>query len=394
MSMLVVACRLLAFALSATAMAQLPAGYITTAFPNPTGQGSGLLTARVYYPALSAGFNAPLRVLAGGYPVIVFLHGYGGIGSFYTVLGKMFAEAGYVVVLGNTAQFSASTQVLDGRALFPALQHANSQAGTFLEGALDMSRAGVCGHSMGGGSTVNVLLHNPGYAAGFCFAPVSASSAAVRVPLGVVHGTGDTTLAWASTGQAVYQQATNYTGMKVFYLLDNSCNHTNVAGLSLSSQTSLAVWTRCAAVAVGFFGRFLNDEPGGLEEIIGPAGRAEPRLAQVSVEVETPDVWQVGAAAIGQSTRISMAAEPGIASIFAAAGTYSVATPFGTLLLDPATLAIAQTGTIAADRLLSITLSVPNTPALIGARVYFQAAGATRNAAIRLGARAGLTIEP
>ena len=104
-------------------MAQLPAGYITTAFPNPSSQGTGFLTARVYYPALSTGFNAPLRVLAGGYPVIVFLHGYGGIGSFYSVLGKMFAEAGYVTVLSDTAQFSASTQVLDGSALFPALRN-------------------------------------------------------------------------------------------------------------------------------------------------------------------------------------------------------------------------------------------------------------------------------
>ena len=375
-------------------MAQLPAGYITTAFPNPSSQGTGFLTARVYYPALSTGFNAPLRVLAGGYPVIVFLHGYGGIGSFYSVLGKMFAEAGYVVVLGDTAQFSASTQVLDGSALFPALRNANNQAGNFLEGALDMSRAGVCGHSMGGGSTVNVLLHNPGYAAGFCFAPVSASSAAVRVPLGVVHGTGDTTLAWATNGQAVYQQATNYTGMKFFYLLDNSCNHTNVAGLSLNSQTSLAVWDRCAAIAIGFFDRFLNDEPNGLEEIVGPTGRAEPRLVQVSVEVETPDIWQVGAAAIGQSTRISMVAEPGSALIFVAARTDSVPTPFGTLLLDPATLSVVHSGTIAADQLLSTTLPVPNIPALIGARVYLQAAGATANAALRLGTRVELTIVP
>jgi dienelactone hydrolase len=375
-------------------MAQLPAGYITTAFPNPTSQGTGLLTARVYYPALSTGFNAPLRPLAGGYPVIVFLHGYGGIGSFYSVLGKMFAEAGYVAVLSDTAQFSASTQVLDGSALFPALRNANNQTGNFLEGALDMSRAGVCGHSMGGGSTINVLLHNPGYAAGFCFAPVSASSAAVRVPLGVVHGTGDTTLAWATTGQAVYQQAANYTGMKFFYLLDNSCNHTNVAGLSLNSQTSLAVWDRCAAIAIGFFGRFLDDKPNGLEEIIGPTGRAEPRLTQVSVEVETPDIWQVGAAAIGQSTRISMVAEPGRALIFVAAGTDSVPTPFGTLLLDPATLSVVQSGTIAADQLLSTTLPVPNMPALIGAKVYLQAAGATPNAAIRLGTRLELTIVP
>lgn len=375
-------------------MAQLPAGYITTAFPNPSSQGTGFLTARVYYPALSTGFNAPLRVLAGGYPVIVFLHGYGGIGSFYSVLGKMFAEAGYVTVLSDTAQFSASTQVLDGSALFPALRNANNQAGNFLEGALDMSRAGVCGHSMGGGSTVNVLLHNPGYAAGFCFAPVSASSAAVRVPLGVVHGTGDTTLAWATTGQAVYQQATNYTGMKFFYLLDNSCNHTNVAGLSLNSQTSLAVWDRCAAIAIGFFDRFLNDEPNGLEEIVGPTGRAEPRLVQVSVEVETPDIWQVGAAAIGQSTRITMVAEPGRALIFVAARTDSVPTPFGTLLLDPATLSVVHSGTIAADQLLSTTLPVPNIPALIGARVYLQAAGATANAALRLGTRVELTIVP
>ena len=67
---------------------------------------------------------------------------------------------------------------------------------------------------------------------------------------------------------------------------------------------------------------------------------------------------------------------------------------FGTLGIDPATLSVVQSGTIAADQLLSTTLPVPNIPALIGARVYLQAAGATANAAIRLGTRVELTIVP
>ena len=113
-------------------------------------------------------------------------------------------------MLPNTGQFTAAIQRQDSIALFTILQTINASSGHFLEGALDMSRAGLTGHSMGGGNTVAVLASNPGYLAGFCFAPLyqgSATTNQVRVPLGIVHGKGDTVLPWRQHGLPTFDNA-------------------------------------------------------------------------------------------------------------------------------------------------------------------------------------------
>ena len=169
---------LASFLCSAAAISQGNAGYADLSFQNPTAQGTATLTATVYYPAMAPGRDAPLLPRAGGHPVVVFLHGLNVLGRGYGALGQRFAEQGYVVVLGNTALSSATTQINDGIAMFPALVQANGQAGHLLQGALDMGRAAVSGHSMGGSSTCGVLAANPGYRAGFCFSPGVAPAAA------------------------------------------------------------------------------------------------------------------------------------------------------------------------------------------------------------------------
>jgi dienelactone hydrolase len=128
------------------------AGHANLVLANPTGQGSANIPATVYYPAATAGLGVPLLPRPGGHRVLVFLHGLNVLGSGYGALGTRFAQHGYVVVLGNTAQSSASLQVQDGIATFAALAQANSQPG-LLQGALDMTRVGLAGHSMGGATT-------------------------------------------------------------------------------------------------------------------------------------------------------------------------------------------------------------------------------------------------
>ena len=126
------------------------AGYRALSFANTTGQGTSTLSARVYYPATVAGANTPMVTPPpGGYPVVVFLHGWLQLGTSYPRIGSFLARKGYVVVLNNTGQFSPSVQRDDAKAYFSALTAANAQPGNALQGALDMSRAGLTGHSVG-----------------------------------------------------------------------------------------------------------------------------------------------------------------------------------------------------------------------------------------------------
>ncbi len=171
---------LVAFCLSLPIAAQ-SAGYQDFSFPNTTGQGSATIPSRVYYPATSSGLDAPLLPAPGGHPVVVFLHGQGRLGNDYSLAGDHLASRGYVVVLPNTGQFTGGVVRLDGIALFSVLQTINGVPGHFLEGALDMSRAGLAGHSVGGGNTVVALATDPGYVAGLCFAPLFPGQLPKRV---------------------------------------------------------------------------------------------------------------------------------------------------------------------------------------------------------------------
>ena len=152
--------------------AQFPAGFRDVSFANVTGTGTNPLLSRVHYPAQSAGQDAPLLARAGGWPVVVFLHGAGRLGRQYPVLGNAFAEAGYVAVMLDTGTFDFEV-MNDAIAHFASLQALNATTGDFFEDALDLSRAALVAHSAGSRALVGALAHtrNPGYHCGVTLAP-------------------------------------------------------------------------------------------------------------------------------------------------------------------------------------------------------------------------------
>lgn len=387
--------RLAGLCLAASLSAQpFAAGFRDLGFTNTTGQGSATIGCRVYYPAATAGRDAPLVPRAGGHPVVVFLHGFAAIGSWYGPVGEALSRAGYVTVMHDTAQFSGPTQVLDALALFPALQAANAAPGV-LQGALDMSRAGLCGHSMGGGSTLNVLSRNPGYRLGIALAGVdnAAGAAAARVPLLFVHGLGDAIVNVSATDNN-FAAAQGHAGVKTSYVFDASGSHTNVAGFSLLSATDQAVWARTASVVVGFCERFLAGRDDGLEAVFGAAARGESRLARTDTRVAEAELWRDVAPRLGTTLQLGLSGEPGPGVLLIAAGTGNTTTPFGTLLLDPASLLLLASPQFPATRLSRVPLAVPADQALLDARVPLQVAAPVRGQALALGRAITLTLLP
>jgi hypothetical protein len=384
-------------AASALAQTSHPVGFRDLAFPNPTGQGSASLAARVHYPATAAGAGTPVLARPGGWPTVVFLHGFAALGSFYTTLGDELAANGFVAVLGDTAQFSAPTQALDGVALWHALGIATRTPGHPLEGAIDTARIGLAGHSMGGGNVGNVLAQNPGYRCGVAFAPVTpaaGNAARVAVPLVIVVGAGDTTTPWQTWSLPFYQDLSAYRSLKALYLLNNDCNHLNVAGLFLSGTTAIEVWQRSVGTALGCFRRYLTNDATGLEAVVGLSARGEPRLVSLSVEVADAEPWAAAPIRIGATTRLSVAAEPGPAALLAAAGPGSLPTPIGLLTLDPASVFVAWSGLAGAERRFDAALTLPADPRLIGVAVPVQALGAVRSAPVWLGNATTLRVVP
>ncbi len=382
--------RLAAVLLSTAALAaQSPfaVGTRDVAWPNTTGQGAASLTARVHYPATAAGANAPVLPRAGGWPVVVFLHGFATIGSNYGALGNAWAARGFVAVLGNTSQFDNVGQERDGRALFPAVVAANG-TGPFA-GMFDVQRIALAGYSMGGGNVGNVLANNPGYRCGFAIAPVAPrgnNGALVTVPVAIVAGEGDTIAPWQTYAQPFYASLTTYAGLKQLYLLDGSATHTNMAGLFVSGGTGAEVFSRVERVGAGFLAHFLDTSTTALEQGVGPTALAEPRLTAALLEVATPQVWLAAPLSLGATTRLSVAAEPGLGGVLAAFSSAGpVPTPIGDLRLDPATAFVAVLGVAGAARRIDGQATVPNDPAFLGLRIAMQAVGIGRGSTLTLG---------
>ena len=351
--------------------------YRNIQFVNTSGNGSAIVPARVHYPAISKGVAQPIVPRDGGHPVVVFMHGYGLLGKDYGNLAAFLSARGYVVVLGNTARMDEVLQLEDTRALYWALAAANGNPSHKLYGALDMQNVGLAGHSMGGRNAFRMFIYNPGYAAVVAIAPVFAGSLImplVDVPFGIIHGEGDPTVPWQDNGWRNYVDSANFTGLKFFYLLDSNADHHNVTGL-VRALPLQPIWEISAGVMTGFFDRTLQGEHAALEMVVGPTSRSEPRLTQLNVMVQSPDLWTDRAGAPGRTSRFSILAERGAATLFAAAATAAVATPFGLLELDPSTIVVVTQGVIGKDRLLSWSLSLPNVSALIGAQIPFQGIG-------------------
>jgi dienelactone hydrolase len=365
-------------------VSQFPAGYRDTSIKNVKPTGSRSLRVRIYYPATKAGANQPLRAQAGGYPVVVHLHGLGGRATAYTDVGKTLAAAGFIAVLNDTAQFNPDLQVFDGIALFASLQAENKSTTSFFKGALDMKRAGVSGHSMGGGSTIRTLAANPGYKAGFCFAPWDGTiggrgnswtntAPRVRVPFTILHGEGDTIVHWQKIGFVFFTKATNYTGLKTFVLLNTTATHNNTVRLVASpTNGDRAAFARGMAMITGWFDRHLRGSVVGLEQVVGNTVRKGSLFKSIATSYRAPELWRFGSTRIGTTSSLSIGGEPGNAAVYLSPGTKTVTLPFGVLKLDPALILLFANGKLGAPRMLSIPTAIPNDTKLIGAKVWLQ----------------------
>lgn len=393
---MLLACALWALPVPASAQSSHQVGWHDVVLANPSGFGSPALAARIAYPAAAHGRNVPVLPQAGGWPVIVFLHGYAQLGRDYQALGEAWARAGFVVAQLDTAQWNFLDLWDDGIAMFGALGAANAASGTLLAGAFDMQRVGIAGHSMGGATTGLVLACNPGYRCGLALAPVFPGVTAagmVTVPFGIVVGTGDMITPPGIFAEPFFEAVASQHGLKFLYTMNVECDHMNVAGLSMSPTPD--VFARVVDVGAAFFRHFLLEDSNAIERCVGPTALAESRLVSVQQRIAEPRVWASRPLRIGRRTRLSLAAEEGIGAILVAGSTApAMPTVVGTLLLDPASAFAWRVAELPRERRIDAMLEVPDDPLLAGFTIAFQAIGATPVEPLLLGTAVQFTITP
>jgi dienelactone hydrolase len=238
-------------------------------------QGSKSLRSLVFYPTDKKGSKIIAKKPTGGFPVVVFLHGWGGPAFAYPALGQELAKHGYITILSDTAWTNAELQRKDGHALYAAIKHENENKKSMWFEAMNLSKVGLSGHSMGGGSTAHVLAKNPGYKAGFCFAPwagglpFSSDASQIEVPVGIVHGEGDTKLKWKETGGKLFKALPGKLKGKFLYLLNTKATHQNVARLGWRGKDKNKPIFDCTMkLCISFFDKHLKGEGVKLDQLL------------------------------------------------------------------------------------------------------------------------------
>ncbi|HOZ39548.1 MAG: hypothetical protein IPO05_19070 [Flavobacteriales bacterium] len=142
----------------------------------------------VYYPAITAGTDAPTAT--GGFPVLVFGHGFVMTTDAYANIWSHFVPKGYIVALPTTEGGFAPDHATFGADLAhvaSALQAANTQTGSPFEGHV-LPATALMGHSMGGGASFLGAAGNTGIQALVNLAPAetdpsaTAAAGSVTVP--------------------------------------------------------------------------------------------------------------------------------------------------------------------------------------------------------------------
>ncbi len=154
------------------------------------------------------------------YPLVVFAHGSGGLGTGYDLLLRTWASAGYVVAApalpGSTDEAERADWTVD-LPNFPAdVRFVVDEVLRVGAGAVDPGRIGVAGHSMGGMITLAVAGHTCCHDARMRAAVVLAGRetpfgsgqfwARIRTPVLLVHGDADTNVTYAD-GRRAYANA-------------------------------------------------------------------------------------------------------------------------------------------------------------------------------------------
>jgi dienelactone hydrolase len=169
---------------------------VTVTRPN-----NSTFTARLYYPATTAGQNTPIDPTGGPYPGITFGHGFLQAVTQYDSTLRHLATRGYLVIASesegglfpNHANFA-----LDLRHCLTWLEQQNGNQSSFLVGLVATDRFGASGHSMGGGASILAAAADPRIKALANLAAAETNPSAiaampnVQAPFSLIAGSRDT----------------------------------------------------------------------------------------------------------------------------------------------------------------------------------------------------------
>ncbi len=181
-----------------------------------TRPGGSTFSALLYYPATSAGANAPLDASGVPYPAVTFGHGFFQPADTYASTLQHLASWGFFAIATTTqgGLFPSHGALSDDmRHCLTWLEQETVNAASPLFSAVDTNAFGASGHSMGAGACILATAADPRVRAAAPVAPAETSPSAIAAmggvvtPVRLICGAQDTIVPTATNGQPMYDAA-------------------------------------------------------------------------------------------------------------------------------------------------------------------------------------------
>lgn len=343
---------------------------------NPTAVGSSAIPCTIWTPAISV--KKP-------WPVVALLHGHGFLGRDYKVLGSRLAADGYLVIAPNTARVDGWLQGLDALALPAALALEDRLASSPLYAAIDLARRAILGHSMGAANVVRVLAEDRAWRLGIAITPLIAPLVyppRVTAPLVLIGCKNDTVTPWRQNLLAIRTALPSSLPAWTTTIWDENGNHLNPVFRDFANSTTAddAIFDATYRTCSGALRRWIADDAGGLDDVVGTRARMEPRLHLLEHRFASPEHY---ATSSPTEFRLHVAGPDGPVLELGSLQTANLKTPFGELGLSPLSLMIAPAVLMSGGRVTTLTFA--REPRFLGLDVWFQSLSLDASQALRLG---------
>ncbi|MGE0143620.1 MAG: alpha/beta hydrolase family protein [Planctomycetota bacterium] len=368
------------------------AGSRTLSVPGRPG-GNNSVTLQVWYPAQSAGANAPIEPTALPAPLVVFGHGFSLSAGLYDSLYRHLATHGFVVagvateeglLTGNLPRF-----VNDFAATVTGMRAAASDPSSpFLGAVAADTRANAAGHSFGGAAAIVAAADHPDLFASVT--PMAATStspqgvdilgAARRLGVPVLHlGASADTIVPPPQNLDPLFQATPGDSLLVEILGGNhSAFHERWAidrlleppgSISIAEQQR-----RIRRVWLPFLEWSLRDVTSRLDYLLGPTHRNDSGWSRSLARLTRGVLFGSGVPTLGSTFVLCPTRGVGDRALtFVAFGAGAgISTPFGEFRLDPTSTLVFADGVTGAGNFAPQPLGIPTDPTLIGFTLWFQ----------------------
>ena len=354
--------------------------------------GNSVVTARVHYPATTAGVSTPVEPGGAPYPLVIFGHSEGVPAHTYDSLAVHRASHGFITLsltteAGSTPDVGVFRTDMIAAAEEFRLLSSNSSS-PFLGATNSTDKVVFMGHGFGGAAASIAAIDRPdlavvlvtfgSYGTGYQGYNLPTMLAGLLIPALHLSGSEDLLVPSqpnldllfnvpASTGRAIEILGGNGSSFHEGYWYDRALEPPPSIGLAEQQRL-----TRLYSLA--FLDWQIKDSSAQLYELLGPQVEMEPEISRAMLRLRQAVLFADDPVMPGDTVHVYAGRQQGdTAYVGAALGLSPQVTVYGISYLDPATRVICPPIQVGSNSLSSLEVLVAPDPALSGVTIPCQA---------------------